>query len=177
LRADQARHLFDYNYWADARILDAARAIPQDALARPLGLSYGGVFGTLVHTLAAEWVWHSRFARGESPAKSLTPDQFPDLKALRARWAKEEMAMRSYLKALDDARLDAAFTYRTTDGKSYSTPLWQALLHLLNHGTQHRSEAAAEITRMGSSPGDIDYMVYIRTVPEFDISHIRTAGE
>ena len=72
--------------------------------------------------------------------------------------------MRGYLAGLDDAGLDRVVRYRSTDAREHETPLWQILLHLANHGTQHRAEAGAELTRLGFSPGDVDYMVYIRTV-------------
>lgn len=34
-------------------------------------------------------------------------------------------------------------------------------MHLINHGTQHKTEAAAILTGMGYSPGDIDLIVYL----------------
>ena len=42
--------------------------------------------------------------------------------------------------------------------------LWQALAHVVNHGTQHRAEAAALLTTVGCSPGDLDMIDYIDTI-------------
>ncbi len=44
--------------------------------------------------------------------------------------------------------------------------LWQLMLHLINHGTQHRSEAAALLTGYGQSPGDLDLILYLRKAKE-----------
>jgi uncharacterized damage-inducible protein DinB len=46
-------------------------------------------------------------------------------------------------------------------GETWSYPLWQQLLHQVNHATQHRSEAALLLTRLGFSPGWLDLLVYL----------------
>jgi uncharacterized damage-inducible protein DinB len=60
--------------------------------------------------------------------------------------------------------LDRTIRYRTTRGIPHQNTLWHLLLHLANHGTQHRSEAAVLLTDYGHSPGDLDLIVYLRQV-------------
>jgi uncharacterized damage-inducible protein DinB len=50
-------------------------------------------------------------------------------------------------------------------GIPFETVLWQALFHVVNHGTQTRSEAAVILTSYGHSPGDLDCTVSLRQLP------------
>jgi uncharacterized damage-inducible protein DinB len=99
--------------------------------------------------------------------------KFADLVSLRRRWVDEEQAMRGYVAGLSETDLERVLRYSSTNGQEYDTVIWQILWHLMNHGTQHRAEAGAELTRLGHSPGDIDYMVYVRQVREFSIKEPR----
>ena len=49
-----------------------------------------------------------------------------------------------------------------TDGREAAYPLWQLVLQVINHGTQHRAEAAAMLTELGASPGELDLIVFLR---------------
>jgi uncharacterized damage-inducible protein DinB len=44
--------------------------------------------------------------------------------------------------------------------------LWQMIMHVANHGTQHRSEVAAMLTSYGHSPGDLDFSEYLRSLAD-----------
>jgi len=81
--------------------------------------------------------------------------------SLEQRWYDEEMAMRDYLASLTDDDLTHLVRYTTGSGQKRERVLWHCLLHGVNHGTHHRSEAAAILTGYGQSPGDLDFTVFL----------------
>lgn len=154
--------LFDYNYWANARVLNAAAQLGQDQLIAPARLSHGSIRGALVHILAAEVIWRRRCQEGISPTALLDENEFPTLESLRQHWAAEEKAMRRYLDRLADTTLHQPIGYATTKGTPQETILWHILAHVVNHGTQFRGEAAVALSEAGHSPGDLDFIAFIR---------------
>lgn len=147
--------LYDYNYWANRRITETAARLTEDQRHETL-FTIGAVHKTLVHTVGAEWVWRQRLEHGVSPPALLQESDLPTFDALLQRWDEEEAAMRTYLASLTDADLTRVVHYRTTGGRDWDNPVWFILAHLLNHGTQHRSEVAAMLTELTYSPGDLD---------------------
>jgi uncharacterized damage-inducible protein DinB len=91
----------------------------------------------------------------------MAPDQFMSVDLLVARWTEEEATMRAYLASLTDADLQQVVESRNSAGQVFRYPLWQILIHVVNHGTQHRSEVALYLTNFGRSPGNMDFLVYI----------------
>jgi uncharacterized damage-inducible protein DinB len=73
------------------------------------------------------------------------------LAALRERWQEEETAVRAYVAGLTEAELNQVVKYTTMSGWPMENILWQILVHLVNHGTQTRSEAALLLTGYGYS--------------------------
>jgi len=152
--------LYQYNQWANARILTAADRLTPEQFLAPASFPYGGLRGTLVHALSAEWIWRTRW-EGTSPTVMLKAADFPDFPSLRARWAEEESRLMSFVDAVSDESLNKTFDYTNTAGQPFTRVLWHAMAHLVNHGTQHRTEAAAMLTDLGHSPGDIDLIVFL----------------
>jgi uncharacterized damage-inducible protein DinB len=160
MHVDYFRTLYDYNAWANGQILHAAAQLraPQLDTAMPYG--HGSLRGTLVHTLSAEWIWRSRW-QGSSPPTVLRVDDFPTLNTIHTRWQLEEQQLRAFLASLVDGDLPRVIEYTSTRGIRYALPLWQLMAHLVNHGTQHRSESALVLSTLGHSPGDLDLFVFL----------------
>mgnify|MGYP006387539569 FL=1 len=151
--------LYKYNQWTNKKILDAVAKVTQEQFLAPASFPHGGLRGTLVHALFAEWIWRNRW-EGTSPTVRLKPDDFPTFESLRTRWAEEEKLLMAFVEDVTEERLNSKFSYKATDGTPHERILWQAMAHLVNHGTQHKTEAAAMLTDFGQSPGDIDMIWY-----------------
>ena len=152
--------LYKYNQWTNARILNTVAKVTPEQFLAPASFPHGGLRGTLVHALFAEWIWRNRW-EGTSPNYRLKPEDFPTFESLRTRWAEEEKLLMAFVENVTEERLNNKFSYKATDGTPHERVLWQTMAHLVNHGTQHKTEAAAMLTDFGQSPGDIDMIFYL----------------
>ena len=151
--------LFDYNYWATGRVLEqAARITPRQFVTSPTAHT-DSLRGTLAHILSAERLWRTRWEAGVS-SRMLRAEDFPTAEALRLSWTEEERALRAYLGTLDDDALARPVRFERR-GAVASYTLWHLMIQLVNHGTHHRSEAAALLTAYDHSPGDLDFFFFV----------------
>jgi len=153
--------LYHYSGWANQRIMDTASKATAEQFLAEVGVSYGSLRDTLVHIMSSQWMWLMRWT-GSSPRSRLEADEYPDLASIRARWGEIEADSQQFLSELTPARLGGVVDYLTIEGEPRSYPLWQLMLQQVNHATQHRSEAAVMLTQFGHSPGDLDFVVYLR---------------
>jgi uncharacterized damage-inducible protein DinB len=152
--------LYTYHAHVNGIVLDTAAALSEEQLDHTPIAAHPSIRATLVHALSAEWVWQSRI-QGSSPSAMLDPADFPTLAAIRARWEAETNGLRALIAGLSAADLDRQVRY-VRRGTTMTTPLWQILVHVANHGMQHRSELAAMLTILGCSPGELDFIRFVR---------------
>lgn len=147
------RFLFGFDRWATRRVLAvlvSADGVDEPTWSAPNAIGDRGLGGILVHQLGAHQRWrHGLSGSDESPRPELEP--LPTPAGLAAAWVAEWVALDAWLGSMDDAAVGAI-----GDG----IPYWQMLAHVVNHGTQHRAEAAALLTSAGHSPGDLDMIFY-----------------
>ena len=154
--------LYDYNYWATGQVLSSASNLTQDQLSVQSSMAFGSILGTLTHILNAEWIWRMRSQKKISPTSMLLEGRITDLESLKSTWLEEEAEMRAYLKELETGDLEKVVTYKRMMGQDQENILWHILVHVVNHGTQHRAEVASVVTELGYSPGDLDFIIYMR---------------
>ncbi len=144
------RYLFEYDRWATRRVLSVIDGLPEAVWGDTGVIGERGLGAILVHQLGAHQRWrHGLSGSDLSPVPEREP--LPSPAGLAAAWASEWDALEAWLPTLSDAWLA-----ELGDG----VPYWQMLAHVVNHGTQHRSEAAAILTDAGRSPGDLDMIFF-----------------
>lgn len=158
--------LFAYNRWANAKVLAACQYIPEEQLHAPADLSFGSLFGTLAHILGAEVVWRARLESGVSPTAVPNASDFSNLEALMVYWQAEEVGMQAFIGGLTEEDVSRWVEFRTTSGSQQGTTLWKALMQVALHGMQFRAEAGVVLAGLGHSPGDLDFILYLREIDQ-----------
>ena len=165
--AQALRTLYGYNSHATARILDTAADLSPEELLAPMPGEQRSVRDTLVHLVSAQdrWLsrWDGRLSPAEATSRQVKPEDFPDMPTIRSEWERVDARTHDFVDALDDAGVERVLEGKLRDGSKVTRDLWVMMLHVANHGTQHRSEIAAHLTALGRSPGDLDLVLYVWT--------------
>jgi len=153
MKADEIRFLYGYDRWATERVLAALDGIDEEVWGRTHVVDERGLGSILAHHLGATQRWRISFqTEGDAvDLPQLEKQPLPTIDELRAMWAQEWAATDEWLASISDGFVNYAFE---------GVPVWQMLVHVVNHGTQHRSEAAALMTAEGHSPGELDLVDY-----------------
>jgi uncharacterized damage-inducible protein DinB len=142
------QQLYDYAYWANARVLAAAETLNEGQLRLSQAGGWGSLISTLQHIYNAEWVWLQRW-QGDSPRAFPDWEATATIPALQSRWRALEAEMRAFLAAQTSESLRREVNYTSMRGENLHQALWQMLAHVANHGTHHRGEVAAMFAHLG----------------------------
>ena len=156
MTASEARVHLSYSAWASGKLLDAIRAISAEDAERDVKVSHRSLLQTLAHIQMADWVWYTRAVGPmERPGDALA--------VLEAAWPDLQRKWIQWAAALQDADLLQVVEYRSLDGSGpFRTPLWQIVLHVVNHATLHRGQAMAMLRQLGHKPPSTDLIFYYR---------------
>ena len=154
------KELFDYNWWARDRQLEACGSLAPELFTRAVGGSFPSVRDTLAHLMLVEWIWHERWC-GRSPRTFPAYAEFPSPEALRRRWSEIERDVRGFVAGLADDALARPVTYSNLKGETWTYPLWRLLYHLLNHQSYHRGQVTSQLRQLGATPAPVDFLLYL----------------
>ena len=153
--------LYNYHYWRSARILQSCEALTPGQWNQALAPSWGSIHALLAHMVGAERIWLDRW-KGVSAKALLPAESIPTLADVHLTWKQVEDEMRAFIDQCSDEHLEADLKYTNTSGITYSFPLGELMVHVVDHGTHHRGELVAMLTILGiphPEDGLLNYLI------------------
>ncbi len=97
--------------------------------------------------------------RGVKPSGPFPPSNVDDRSIIRAHWDSVEQNMRRYLAQLRDEMLFDRPIQEPDEDRILI--VWQVLLHVVNHGTDHRAQLLRFLNDLGVKTTSQDYIFYV----------------
>lgn len=146
---EHLRQIFDYNDWANRRIITALKENPIEK-ARKI----------LAHLLITEQEYFERLYGKDSKGFDFWQDLSLEQCGALAREISEKYE--KLLRRFDEEGLDLKTTYRTSEGEWKENTFREILTHVPFHSAIHRGNIMLKIREEGFEPPKIDYIVYLR---------------
>jgi len=164
---DDIQLLYEYDRWANNRVLQAASTLNAEQFTRDLGGSFRSVRDTLVHLVGGEWGW-LRCWKEPSPGPTFIidfwtrhsslsdPNAFPDFAAVQLKWAAVEREQIEFVNRVTNESLARMLPIRSTE-----ISLAHLMQHLANHSTYHRGQVALMMRQLAAEPLATDFAMFL----------------
>jgi uncharacterized damage-inducible protein DinB len=159
MNASAFRYLYDYHFTENRRLWnDYVAQLSHEQFVQPIQYSHGSVRDQIIHLLDVDDVWFSEL-HGISPLEPLPAANSEKPETIRRHWDAIELRMRDYLRDLrDDMLFDTPIKEHEEDKNLYT---WQVLLHVVNHGTDHRAQILRALFDLGVKTTSQDFIFYV----------------
>ncbi len=145
--------LYEYNTWANARVLHAVEK-QQCNDARVLTL--------FSHVLAAQLLWLHRVQDWPAPEVELWKQYtLAELANLHVRGAN---GWKNFLSQVTPEQLYRVLKYTNYSGQPFVNRILDILAHTVNHASYHRGQIALRMREQGYEPVNTDYITYDRVI-------------
>jgi uncharacterized damage-inducible protein DinB len=164
---DDIQLLYEYDRWANNRVLQAVSTLGAEEFTRDLGGSFRSVRDTLVHIIGSEWGWLTIWKEPSlSPAfvtdlwtrlgALFPPNAFPDVAAVQLKWAEVEREQVEFVNRVTNESLRRMLPVRETQ-----ISLAHLMQHLANHSTYHRGQVALMMRQLAAEPRATDFAMFL----------------
>jgi uncharacterized damage-inducible protein DinB len=156
---DELAALFEYNRWADDRMIASIRLLTPQQYTRQPAADCRSVHGTLVHMADATLIWVRRL-QGETVRSRIDEASMPTLEDAVRFLDRSHQAVAGLHSTLTAEALAGELSYIDLEGQPRALPVWVVLRHLVNHSSYHRGQIAARLIDAGIEPPLLDLMLW-----------------
>ncbi len=145
----------EYNDALNRRLWESIMQLSDEQFVTEIDYSHGSIRNQMVHLAGVDGRWLRGLKELPNP-RSFRPDAalYPTRQSAYELWDEVAQDLRHYVVTLDEDSL-----LHTPQGMG--GPAWQVLLHVANHGTDHRAQVLRALHDFGAPTFDQDLIIYL----------------
>jgi uncharacterized damage-inducible protein DinB len=122
MKPNEIKQIFDYSYWAFERVWECISQISDEQFLEGIDYSTGSIRNMVIHLMGGNRNWMSRLRDTDMPPRLVVGD----------------------FDSISAEQLDGKVEWELlSQGMKSTNSRWEILLHLANHGTDHRAQILA----------------------------------
>ena len=160
--ASGIKMMFNYHYGIFDQIWNCVDPLSSEQFVEESDYSLGSVRNHLVHCMNVDDRWLARIQEIEPP-EVLDEYTFPDRASVKAEWDATRERVLAYVNSLRDSSMEE-FVPIVIQGRFTEPRLTlrrDILLHMVNHGTDHRAQILARLHELGAPTLEQDLILYL----------------
>jgi uncharacterized damage-inducible protein DinB len=142
-----------YHIAMTRRVWDSIDQITDEQFLADDVYSRGSIRNLMVHLASTDRRWLSGLNNGPDVGH-LKFEDYPTRVAARELFETTARDFSNYIGAMTEEELDQK-------PREFAHPSWVVLLHLVNHGTDHRSTVLQKLTEFGAPTFDQDFIIWM----------------
>lgn len=151
-----------YNIWANVRIINILKTLPEDMLNKVLKSSFRSIKLTVLHIYDAETIWLKRL-EGQSlnnwPSENFNGTSYEAFMLLE----NASKNISGYIDSISQDSLRNDCTFTSFAGVKFTIKIYDIIQHCFNHSTFHRGQIVTMLRELDiDGIPSTDYITYIR---------------
>lgn len=151
-----------FNVWATEKMLNAALKLSDEQLHTEVKSSFTSIYATFLHMWDAESAWWQRIKlidQIQVPSLSFKPTMQEVAEGL----SNQDKLWQQWINNSPEHAFNHVVAYRNSKREEFKQPVWEIILHVINHSTYHRGQIVTMMRNIGVTeiPGT-DYVLFTR---------------
>jgi len=136
-----------YNSWANQRIIEIILQLPEEKQQQTIPSSFPSLQATLLHMWDAESAWWQRLKLQE---RLIMPSENFNgiLKDITTGITQLDQQWMDWVSNASESAIEHVVQYYNSKKEHFKQPVWQIMMHVINHGTYHRGQLVTMLRQL-----------------------------
>ncbi len=153
MQSEMIHTFIAYHMGTTHRVWDSIGQITDEQFLADDAYSRGSIRNLMVHLVSTDRRWLSGLKNGPDVGH-LKFEDYPTRAAVRELFETVAKDFSEYMGEVTEEELNQK-------PPEFTHPRWAVLLHLVNHGTDHRSTVLQKLTELGAPTFDQDFIIWL----------------